>query len=415
MHHHTTSDPGREVQAAIGRAQRTRRARPTRWLLAGAATAALAAAAANGAVPDAGLAALGRQIFFDASLSASGRLACATCHDPRYAYGPSPGQSLARGGPALDQIGTRAVPSLRYLRAVPQFATEHRFVDGDVGPIGGFTWDGRAATLHEQARIPLLASNEMANAGAADVAAKLARAPYAAEFRDAYGADVLADPQRALRAALEALEAFQQLPEEFFPFTSKYDAFLRGEIELTEQEERGVALFKDPAKGNCASCHLVLTRNGVPPIFTDFDFVNVGAPRNPAIPANADPGYYDLGLCGPARTDLADHPQYCGLFRAPTLRNVALRDAFFHNGVFRTLRDVLHFYVERDLAPEKYYPRNADGSVRMFDDRPAGLPDNIDHDPPLDRKPGAAPALSDAEIDDIIAFLGTLTDGYVSR
>ncbi len=358
------------------------------------------------------VAALGRAMFFDAGLSASGKLACATCHDPRYAYGPPPGKALALGGPAMDQGGTRAVPSLRYLRAVPAFTLTHRFNDGDIGPAGGFTWDGRAASLAAQARLPLFAANEMANRDVADLARRLARAPYAPEFKGVFGAAIFADPERAVSAGLEALAAFQATPAEFFPYTSKYDAFLRGEVDLTEQEERGVALFKDPAKGNCASCHVVLTRGGTPPVFTDYDFLNIGVPRNPRIAANRDPHFYDQGLCGPDRRDLAAEQRFCGYFRAPGLRNVAIRDAFFHNGVFGSLEDVMHFYVERDLFPEKYYSRNADGSVHKFDDLPPGAPDNVDRDAPLDRAQGAAPALTDAEIDDLIAFLGTLTDGY---
>jgi cytochrome c peroxidase len=91
---------------------------------------------------------------------------------------------------------------------------------------------------------------------------------------------------------------------------------------------------------------------------------------------------------------------------------VALRDAFFHNGVFTSLREVMHFYVERDLDPGKFYARNPDGSIHKYDDMPAGMPVNIDKDAPLDRAPGAPPALTDGEIDDVIAFLETLTDGY---
>lgn len=351
-------------------------------------------------------------MFFDASLSASGKLACGTCHDPKYAYGPPPGKSIALGGPDMAQPGTRAVPSLRYLHTVPAFKEQYRFLDGDVGPVGGITWDGRARTLSEQATIPLLAANEMANTGPSDVARKLAKSPYAAAFRGVFGADIFKDPQRAFAAGLKALEAFQELPEEFFPYSSRYDAFLRGELELTEQEERGVALFKDASKGNCASCHLGVSRAGTPPPFTDFDYVNVGVPRNPRIAANADPNYYDLGLCGPVRQDFAGRREYCGFFRSPTVRNSAIREVFFHNAAFTSLREVLNFYNERDLHPEKYYPRNADGSTHKFDDLPPGYPDNVDHDPPLDRKPGEAPALTEAEIDDLLAFLRTLTDGY---
>jgi cytochrome c peroxidase len=375
-------------------------------------TAAHGESSASADPPAALLALLGRLIFFDPSLSASGKLACATCHDPKYAYGPSPGKAIASGGPDMSRPGTRAVPSLRYLRRVPSFQEQYHFVDGDVGPIGGLTWDGRAGSLHEQATIPLLAANEMANAGPADVAMKLSRAAYAPQFRVAFGAGIFKDPHRAYEAALQALEAFQQVPEEFYPYSSRYDAFLRGELELTEAEERGVKLFKDPAKGNCASCHLGVSRAGTPPPFTDFDFVNVGVPRNPRIAANADPGYFDLGLCGPARQDFAGRREYCGFFRSPTVRNVAIREVYFHNGVFRSLREVLNFYNERDLYPEKYYSRNLDGSVHKFDDLPPGYPDNVDHDPPLDRKPGAEPALTESDIDDLIAFLKTLTDGY---
>jgi cytochrome c peroxidase len=222
----------------------------------------------NQNVPDpspAVLSKLGRLMFFDKSLSVSGKLACASCHDPRYAYGPPPGKAIAYGGKDMQQPGTREVPSLRYLHGAPSFQEHFRFVDGDVGPVGGFTWDGRADSLSAQAKFPLLAPNEMANAGAADVAHKLRKAPYVALFRDAFGKHIFADPQRAFEGGLRALEAFQQEPAEFYPYSSRYDAFLRGDIELTEQEERGAAVFKAPAKGNCASCHLGDSRDGKPP------------------------------------------------------------------------------------------------------------------------------------------------------
>jgi cytochrome c peroxidase len=387
-----------------------------RALLAAGVMASLASGPVIGReTPDvSALGELGRKLFFDPSLSASNKLACATCHDPRYAYGPPPGRAIAIGGRRMNELGTRAVPSLRYLRSSPPFSMRHQFVDGDIGPIGGFTWDGRAASIREQAQLPLLAANEMANAGAADVVRKLRKASYADQFRAIFGAEIFHDTSSAFDAALTALDAFQNTPEQFFPYSSRYDAFLRGELELTDQENRGAALFKDPQRGNCASCHLGTTRAGRPPSFTDYDFVNVGVPRNTRIPANADPKYYDLGLCGPLRQDLVGDFEVCGFFRSPSMRNTAIRDAYFHNGVFKTLREVIEFYLERDLHPERFYSRNADGSVHAFDDLPPGLADNIDHDPPLDRKPGAQPALNDAEIDDLIAFLKTLTDADVA-
>jgi cytochrome c peroxidase len=373
---------------------------------------AAAASPAGAAPPDAAVAALGRRIFFDESLSASGRLACATCHDPRYAYGPPPGGTLALGGLRMDQRGARAVPSLRYLNAAPAFALNMHFVDGDTGPGGGFTWDGRAGSLHAQAAIPLLAANEMANTGPVAVVAKLRRAAYAPQFRAAFGAAIFDQPERAFDAALAALEAFQNTPAEFFPFSSKYDAFLRGDIDLTEQEERGIAIFKDPERGNCASCHTAVTRGGAPPNFTDFDYANVGAPRNPEIPANSDPRHFDLGLCGPQRGDLADKTELCGMFRTPSLRNVALRDAFMHNGVLKGLRTVLEFYAQRDTNPERWYPRRIDGGVDKENDLPPALRGKLNVEVPFNRKPGDPPALNDQEIDDLLAFLKTLTDGY---
>jgi cytochrome c peroxidase len=148
------------------------------------------------------------------------------------------------------------------------------------------------------------------------------------------------------------------------------------------------------------------------PQFTDFGYVAIGAPRNAAIPANADSRYFDLGLCGPLRTDLADRKEYCGFFRTPSLRNVATRRVFMHNGVFHRLEDVLRFYAERDTRPQKWYPRAKDGTVRKFDDLPPQYQGNVDHEAPFDRHAGDVPAFSDADIKDLLAFLNTLTDGF---
>ena len=139
-------------------------------------------------------------------------------------------------------------------------------------------------------------------------------------------------------------------------------------------------------------------RNGAFPQFTDFGYAAVGAPRNRAIPANADSRYYDLGLCGPLRSDLADKRQYCGLFRTPSLRNVAIRCVFFHNGVFHRLEDVVRFYAERDTQPQKWYPRGANGATLKFDDLPRRYQGNLDTKAPFDRHAGDPPALSEADI-----------------
>lgn len=365
------------------------------------------------------LTALGRKLFFDPALSASGKQSCASCHDPAHGFGPPNGRAVQLGGKDLLSAGTRAVPSLEYLQAVPQF-TEHYYESDDEGdasvdngPTGGLTWDGRVDRGRDQARLPLLSPNEMANDGPGAVAAAVRRAAYAGELRRSFGAGIFADERRAFAAILQALETYEQDYKEFYPYSSKYDAYLAGKTRLSATEARGLALFNDPDKGNCAHCHMSRPGNdGTPPQFTDYGFVALGVPRNPDIPANADPAYDDLGLCGPLRRDLADHPEYCGLFKAPSLRNVATRQSFFHNGVFHRLKDVLEFYAERDTDPAKWYPREADGTVRKFDDLPPRYHVNVNVEPPFNRHLGDAPALSGPEIDDIIAFLQTLTDGY---
>lgn len=352
--------------------------------------------------------ALGEKIFSDQSLSASGRQSCASCHDPANAHAQINDLSVQLGGANLDQPGFRAVPSLRYLNLTPAFSFA-----ADGAPTGGFDRDGRAQTLSEQAQRPFLAPHEMANASKADVIERLKRASYADEFRKVFGAAIFDNVDDAFDRIVFALQEYQKEDPEFHPYDSKYDLFLDGKVQLSAAELRGLALFNNPAKGNCAACHpSARGADGSAPLFTDFTFDNLGVPRNAAIPATADAGYYDLGLCGPDRTDLTTRTDLCGAFKVPTLRNVATRKAFFHNGRFKSLREALRFYVRRDTNPEEWYPV-VDGVVQKFNDLPPAYRANVNtSEAPYNRQPGMAPALSEDEIDDVIQFLGTLTDGY---
>jgi cytochrome c peroxidase len=357
---------------------------------------------------------LGRELFFDPGLSASGKLACASCHDPGRAMAPANDRAIQLGGADGKQRGFRAAPGLRYLATVPRFS-EHAIDDetgADGGPTGGLMWDGRAETAHDQARHPLFAPFEMANESQAALAAKLRRAPYARALRDAFGDAALDGDQAAVDVAVFALEVFEQSPAEFAPYTSKYDAVLRGQVQLTARELHGLQLFNARTKGNCASCHPSTIQRAGFPAFSDFGFVALGLPRAKPIPANADPAFHDLGLCGPLRHDLADRPEYCGLFRTPSLRNVAARRRLFHNGSFTSLTEAVRFYATRDVAPQRWYPRNTTGRVVKFDDLPEPYRKNVNMDPPFGGRPGDSPALDEAEIADIVVFLGTLTDGY---
>jgi cytochrome c peroxidase len=152
--------------------------------------------------------------------------------------------------------------------------------------------------------------------------------------------------------------------------------------------------------------------NGAHPLFTDFNFQALGVPRNPELKVNADPSYFDMGLCGPLRKDQSDKLN-CGLFKSVSLRNTATRHVFFHNGRFHTLKDALRFYVQRDTNPDKWYPKDAHGKVDKFNDLPVALRKNVDTtDEPLRRKAGERPVWSERDIDDVAAFLATLTDGY---
>lgn len=358
---------------------------------------------------------VGRAIFFDARLSSSGKLSCGSCHSAANAYGPPNAMPVQLGGRWLRTAGLRAVPSLRYtLARTPIWAhpratsLAERIAEKDDVPAGGFAWDGRFDSLHEQAAFPLLAATEMASSKER-VVRGIEQGPYAELFREAFGEDSFATTDKAFAFALLALERFELEDSSFHPYSSKYDRYLDGKATLTAQEQRGLALFNDGDRGNCASCHLSARgADGSHPLFTDFQFEAIGVPRNPAIPANRDSKFYDMGLCGPVRTNQTD-PSYCGMFKTPTLRNVATRQVFFHNGRFHTLKDALRFYVERDTNPGEWYPR--DGTqIHAFDDLPAALRTNVDKTTEPFPGKNKRPVWNDAEIDDVIAFLKTLSD-----
>ena len=390
---------------------------------------------------------LGQKIFADTALSASGTQSCASCHVASSAFaedatasGVDRGSPVPVGGAGMNQTGFRNTPSLMYASLTPAF-----YIDADGGPNGGFFRDGRAATLEAQALMPFTTSFEMANADASAVVARLKTRPYLADFETLYGAAVLDDPTTALERMGQALAAYERENPAFHPFSSKYDYFQKGQAQLTAQELRGLALFNSATQGNCSACHPSTSGDGVtPPMFTDFSYDNLGVPRNSLIPANtpsapadtpvdSDDGvhtYYDLGVCGPFREQTVDFFSNCGQFKVPTLRNIAVTGPYFHNGRFATLKDAIGFYVRRDTNPEQWYPTNPDGTVTKFDDLPAiyggqfvvtpgvvgsdaGYLGNVNtSEIPYNRHIGDAPALTPDEIDDVITFLCTLTDGF---
>ena len=347
----------------------------------------------------------GRLLFFEPRLSEPPGTSCASCHDPKRAFtgDNGSGRAAARGS-RPGTLGTRNVPTVMYLASSPGPGMSEK--DGKPAPSGGFFWDGRAATLAAQALGPLFDASEMNNRDAASLVARVAASDAAPWLKRAYGEDVFADPERALQAVGAALAAFEQSPT-FVPFSSKFDEVVRGSARFTEQEQRGLSLFTIAQKGNCAACHTLNpdSRDPRDSLFTDFAFHALGVPRNPDA---AKEGQFDLGYCAVQPGGAAANARWCGWFKTPTLRNVALTAPYMHNGRFATLREAVAFYATRDTHPERWYPAGA-----KFDDLPAALHGNVDQEMrPYHRRPGQRPALNDEEIDDIVAFLRTLTDGY---
>ncbi|HEY4100294.1 MAG TPA: cytochrome c peroxidase [Gemmatimonadales bacterium] len=387
------------------------------------------------------VATLGREIFFDPALSGSGRISCATCHDPAHEYGPPNDRAVQPGGMTGGNKGVRAVPGLRYVAFVPPFsigpandAAENAgaaraavqsagasrvakragaMMGASLVPSGGLFWDGRASTLQSQATGPLFGHAEMDGGNIITVANRL-RQRYGERMAQLFGEETVATPARLVDEALFAVARFELEDSSFTPYSSKYDAYLEGKAVLTSVEARGLSVFEDSTKGNCAACHLDRPGpQGEPPAFTDYEYEALGVPRNDSLAVNRDREYADLGLCGPARRDLSAVAAYCGLFRTPSLRNVATRKVFFHNGVYRTLADVVRFYNLRAVDPGAIYGRDRSGRLRGDSDLPASFRGNIDTiDAPFNRRSGERPPMTREEMGDLVAFLGTLTDGY---
>lgn len=366
--------------------------------------------------PDPALVELGRQLFHDERLSQPRGTSCASCHDPARAFGPdlrrglrgreaSPG--TARGSRA-GHFGLRAAPSLLYVRYVPR---RYFYEDDDAlqpSFFGGLMADASANTLAEQVRAPLLHPDEMNNGTPASLLRHLKQGGIVRMLEPQFGSRVGRDPEVLLAALGNALQAYLQ-SDELAPFSSRFDGFLRGKVRLSDAELRGLAIFRNPDKGNCASCHTVNETAARPErsLFTDFGYEALAAPRNRLLAANRNPRHFDEGLCATARRLKWPEPeQWCGYVRTPSLRNTAIRQSFMHNGSIGSLREVVEFYNTRGTDPVRWF-----GKSGAFDDVAPSYHENVNvNSPPLNRKPGMPVALSDVETDDLVAFLRSLTD-----
>ncbi len=346
---------------------------------------------------------LGRLLFFDSSLSEPAGQSCASCHASSAAFTDPDTRRPTSKGVHPERFGNRNTPTAMYMAFAPKFHFDRK----EKHYVGGLFWDGRAATLEEQAKGPFLNPVEMANPSKRAVVEKVRRAAYADQFEAVFGKGALASVERAYDHIAAAIAAFERTTE-FHPFNSRYDAWLAGKGSLSEQELRGLRLFEDEKKGNCAACHPSQRGpKGEPPLFTDFTYDNLGVPRNPDNPFytqarkfNPDGrGFVDRGLGGFVKQRAQD-----GKFKVPTLRNIARTAPYMHNGYFSTLRGVVAFYNDRDIRPAcKGEMREADALARGCWPGPE-IRRNLNTD-----EMGRL-GLTEQEIDDIVAFMHTLND-----
>ena len=332
---------------------------------------------------------LGKLLFFEESLSTPPGQACSTCHSPEIAFADPESDLPVSKGARPGLYGSRNDMTIAYAAFIPPLHLNKE----EAIWVGGLFWDGRVNSLAEQALVPPLNPLEMANPDTLTIAGKLRALSYAALFTEAYGPDALSNPSTAFTNMADAIEAYEKTSE-VSPFSSKYDHWLRGETELSKQELRGQKLFEAEDKGNCAACHPSRpAEDGSPPLFTDFTYDNLGTPPNPenpfyTLPLELNPdgfAFVDLGL-GKTVNDPAQN----GKFRVPTLRNVAVTPPYMHNGVFKTLFNVMAFYNTRDLAA--WPTPEVSANVNMEEMGDLGL--------------------SNQELEDLVIFLRTLTDHW---
>ncbi len=393
--------------------------------------------------------ALGKELFFD-KISDPSWVSCATCHTPDAGWtGRIAGINLHGAvyrGAVPQRFGDRKPPSTAYATFSPIF-----HFDGTEF-IGGNFWDGRATgeklgnPAADQALGPFLNPVEQNMASVEAVCEAVADSKYTDLFEEVWGPgslDCSADEVAATYDRIGLSIATYEASPEVSPFSSKFDAYWAACLDagnsaeecglaegdkpvldpgaiLTSQEFDGLIEFGE----YCSACHVSHEPGpgGEPPLFTDFTFENIGVPKNPENPfygmdevflPDGSPinplgdDFVDLGLGNFLRTraeweELAEDND--GKFKVPTVRNVDLRTgkgfpkAYMHNGVFKSLEEVVHFYNTRDVPQESWPPPEVDRNVNR--DLLEGVP------------------LGDLELDDeaeaaIVAFLKTLSDGYI--
>jgi cytochrome c peroxidase len=353
----------------------------------------LPASAAEPEPEAAALAAFGRTLFHDAALSQDGSVSCATCHDPARAWTDARdnafGRAVSLGVNASP--GLRSAPSLAYAALVPPPGST---VDGQ--PLGGLFWDGRSATLEDQASGPLFNPREMGLRDAEVLLQRLRANPsHSASIETLFGPEALDDADAATAAVTRAIAAYERSPE-FVAFDSRYDRYLRGEYTPTQQEALGMGVFFSSQFSSCSECHQLQTLpQAAREEFSNHGYENIGVPANPLLPVTEP----DAGLG--ADTGALPGEAQRGKFRVPTLRNVAVTAPYMHNGVFAELRSVLLFY-------NSYLLQGQHAQINPETGEPWAAPEvmeNVAHE-----KLRVGVPMDPRGIDALLAFLQMLTD-----
>lgn len=384
---------------------------------------------------------LGKSIFFDTNLSINQNQSCAACHAPEAGWTGPEIDTNAHGsvyeGSIPERFGDRKPPSAAYATLSPIF-----HVDKSGLFVGGNFWDGRATgqklgnPAADQAQGPFINPKEQGLPDSACVVYQVCNASYTVSFEEVWGAGAcdiawpsdigttcaaegttvaLSDEDRAksdmaydnIALSIAAYEDSREVNA----FTSKYDYSYKGKAQLSQEERKGFALFQ--GKGKCHLCHI---SNGQRALFTDFTFDNLGLPQNPENPAGMAPDFIDPGLGGFLMNSGVDEEIYMeewGKQKVPTLRNVDLRPssgfvkAYGHNGYFKSLEGIVHFYNTRDVKPV------CPGAYTEAEALAANCWPAPEVSETVNRDELGDLGLTPEEEADIVEFLKTLSDGYM--
>ncbi|WP_370574749.1 cytochrome-c peroxidase [Methanomethylovorans sp.] len=347
---------------------------------------------------------LGKLLYFDTNLSTPAGQSCASCHHPTAGFAdPDNDQPVSQGVLPMKRFGNRNSPTAAYAAYSPDFGTITE--DGETLYAGGQFWDGRAKDLVEQAKGPFLNPLEMNNPNKRTVIVKINNSDYADFFEEVTDVNLTylsgSNVELAYQKTAEAIAAYENTSE-LNQFSSKYDLYLAGDVELTGEEMMGLELFE--GKALCSQCHP--SEPGPyadQALFTDYTYDNLGTPKNPdnpfyTLPKKFNPdgaNFVDYGLGGFLMSGgVAGWENEAGKVKVPTLRNIGVTSPYMHNGVFGSLEEVVDFYNTRDNATAVWPAPEVAENVNIGELGDLGL--------------------NETEVTALVAFMETLTDGYAA-